>query len=176
MTPITAQNLLAPYKEVLGKNFVAYSNHVHRVVQLTMALKHTIKKSDEEKIIIAAVFHDIGIWTRKTFDYLDPSIAESRTFLQKIKKTEWEAEIFQIIRMHHKISTYSGDYHDNVEAFRKADLVDLSKGLKSFGVSKNIIKNNYLKFPSNGFQKILFLLFLKQIFISPMNPLPMLKK
>jgi hypothetical protein len=32
-----------------------------------------MKNGNEEKYAIAAVFHDIGIWTTHTIDYLDPS-------------------------------------------------------------------------------------------------------
>ena len=34
-----------------------------------------VGRSDIEKIAVAAAFHDLGIWTNKTFDYIPPSIA-----------------------------------------------------------------------------------------------------
>jgi HD superfamily phosphodiesterase len=36
-------------------------------------------RGDLEKIAAAAVFHDLGIWTDRTFDYIAPSIALART-------------------------------------------------------------------------------------------------
>jgi hypothetical protein len=34
-----------------------------------------------EKIAIAGVFHDLGIWTNKTFDYIAPSVVLAREYL-----------------------------------------------------------------------------------------------
>jgi hypothetical protein len=36
---------------------------------------HDQDRVDLEKIAVAAVFHDLGIWTNKTFDYIAPSVA-----------------------------------------------------------------------------------------------------
>ena len=36
---------------------------------------------DLEKIAVAAVIHDLGIWTNKTFDYIAPSAALAREHL-----------------------------------------------------------------------------------------------
>ena len=45
------------------------------------------EKNNEEKYAIASVFHDVGIWTDHTFDYLDPSIEQAKIYLTEIKKT-----------------------------------------------------------------------------------------
>ncbi|WP_205945820.1 hypothetical protein [Pedobacter hiemivivus] len=42
---------------------------------------------------IAAVYHDIGIWTDRTIDYLDPSIVQANNYLREIGKAEWIEEI-----------------------------------------------------------------------------------
>lgn len=39
------------------------------------------KKINAEKYAIAAVFHDIGIWTNHTLDYLDPSAGQAKAYL-----------------------------------------------------------------------------------------------
>ena len=38
--------------------------------------------NSDSKIAVAAVFHDIGIWSNKTFDYLEPSVALAREYLK----------------------------------------------------------------------------------------------
>jgi hypothetical protein len=46
-----------------------------------------------EKVAVAAAFHDLGIWTDGTFDYLPPSIRLAREWLGQSGKAEWEPEI-----------------------------------------------------------------------------------
>ncbi len=170
------ESLLFPYKEIIGASYVPYKNHVHRIVNFTLELKDGIKADDEDKIAIAAVFHDIGMWTANSFDYLNPSMAEANNYLREHGKIEWVEEITLMIDMHHKLTMYDGVFTDNVEAFRKADLIDLTKGVKRFGLSKNILSKNYEEFPMGGFRKIIVSKFLKNLLKNPFKPLPMFKK
>lgn len=169
-------NMLLPYKETIGSHFLHYKNHVHRVVNFSLSLKNKFVDDDDIKIAIATVFHDIGMWTANTFDYLNPSIEEALNYLRKENKEEWSQEISLIIEMHHKRTAYNGKFADNVEAFRKADLIDLTKGLKKFGLSKQLIEKNYAKYPMGDFRKIITLKFVNNLFKNPLNPLPMFKK
>ena len=57
----------------LGGDFTAYRNHAYRVVNFCCALAPCADTS-LEKVALAAAFHDLGIWTAHTFDYLAPSI------------------------------------------------------------------------------------------------------
>lgn len=168
--------LLFPYKEVIGLNYIPYKNHVHRIVNFTLELKEELKAEDETKIAIAAVFHDIGMWTAHSFDYLDPSIAEATEYLKAHGKTEWTEEITLIINMHHKLTKYEGKFADNVEPFRKADLIDLTKGLKHFDLSKALIAKNYAEFPMGSFRKTIVSKFFTNLLKHPSRPLPMFKK
>ena len=40
-------------------------------------------EDEKERIVIAGCFHDIGIWTGPSYDYLPPSIAAARAYLDK---------------------------------------------------------------------------------------------
>ena len=57
-----------------------------------------------EKVAIAAAFHDLGIWTDRTFDYLTPSAALARAYLAGSGRSEWIPEITETIFSHHKVS------------------------------------------------------------------------
>ena len=46
-----------------------------------------------EKIAVAAVFHDLGIWTNHTFDYIAPSVALAREHLSACAQADWISEI-----------------------------------------------------------------------------------
>jgi hypothetical protein len=75
----TIDEVLRDHASELGHDFIGYRNHVYRVVNLYAAI---VKGSAElEKIAIAAVFHDLGIWINKTFDYIAPSVALARVYL-----------------------------------------------------------------------------------------------
>ena len=75
----TIDRVLHEHASELGHDFVAYRNHVYRVVNLCAVM---VKDDDDlEKIAVAAVFHDLGIWTNRTFDYIAPSIARAREYL-----------------------------------------------------------------------------------------------
>lgn len=168
--------LISPFERQLGKDYLSYRNHVHRVANLCWALKHNSDTDDVEKIAIAAVYHDIGIWTDSTFDYLDPSRRMASAYLSQHGKAEWNEEIATMIDMHHKITSYKGPFRENVEAFRKADLLDLSMGKISFGIKRQFIQENYRRFPLRGFHSTILSAFFRHFIRHPLNPLPMMKR
>lgn len=62
-----------------------------------------------EKYALASEFHDLGIWTDKTFDYLEPFISLANNYLNISGKSDLSNEIKAMINMHHKRSRYSGE-------------------------------------------------------------------
>ena len=104
-----------------------YRNHVYRVVNLCVAMAG---RNELEKIAVAAVFHDLGIWTNRTFDYIAPSIALAHDYLVAHAREDWTAEIEGMIADHHKITPSTADPDSLVEAFRRADWIDVTRGLR----------------------------------------------
>jgi hypothetical protein len=165
--------LFASYASVIGKDTEKYRNHVYRIFNYTLFLSNN---ADEEKYAIAAFFHDIGIWTNKTFDYLKPSIDLAKAYLLKNNKENWSDEIALMIDNHHKTTTYKGNYKNTVEIFRKADWTDVTLGLIHFEIPSDYIKQVENQFPYNGFHLFLVKLFFKNLLQHPFKPLPMFKK
>ena len=168
--------LIKPYQGIIGNHYLPYKNHVHRVVNLALTIHQKPSEEDKMKIAIAGVFHDIGLWTANTFNYLDPSIEEAIKYLRSSGRDQWIEEVSLIINMHHKLSSYKGLFGQNIESFRRADLADVSKGLFRFGLSKKQLKQNFQMFPMEGFIKILMSMFFSNLLKHPLKPLPMLKK
>ena len=164
--------LLIPFKEIIGNDFNKYSNHVHRVFLNCLLLDPS--PGNSEKYAVASVFHDIGIWTNHTFDYLGPSIGQASYYLQVTGKTEWITEISEMIYWHHKISPYSGKF-STTENFRKADWIDVSLGVLKFGCDRNQLKSNRALYPNSGFHLFLVSKSLANLWRHPLNPLPMFK-
>lgn len=158
----------------LGGDFTAYRNHTYRVVNLGLALS-AADPARLQKMAIAAAFHDLGIWTDGTFDYLGPSVELASAYLAKAGRGDWTAEIAAMILEHHKISPYRGDPAWLVEPFRRADWIDVSMGLRTFGLSRRVIREIRSTWPGAGFHKRLVQLELSRLRTHPWSPLPMVK-
>ena len=176
VTPATAaiDRILRPHADVIGRDFTGYANHVHRVARLCIALSPDTPDA-VEKIGIAAAFHDLGIWTDRTFDYLAPSVRLAHAYLMEHGRTAWVDEITAMILEHHKLSSYRSDRHVLVEPFRRADWIDVSKGLLRFGVSKALWTEVQATWPNAGFHATLLRLELNRLRTHPWSPLPMMR-
>lgn len=169
------ENILTPYKDKLSKDYRAYRYHLYRIINFCLLLESKLNPEQVEKIVIAACFHDLGIWTNNTFDYLQPSINLARNYLEANGLASWSSEIALMIEQHHKCTCYKDDNRFLVDVFRKADWIDVSLGILRFGLSTNDIKRIKIKFPNAGFHKRLIQLTTREFFKHPLNPLPMMK-
>lgn len=170
----TLDTLLNAHAGQLGDDFAAYRNHTYRVANLCAVLSSSGMRQIE-KIAIAAAFHDLGIWTDGTFDYLQPSVRLAGTYLVNSGKAEWVPEITEMILQHHKISPYRTNPDWLVEPFRRADWADITRGLISPGLSRKLIGAVYTQWQSAGFHKRLVQLELAHVRKHPLNPLPVFR-
>jgi hypothetical protein len=168
------EDIMPKFKPVLGTDYDKYKNHVYRVFLNCLLIDG--EKDNEEKYALAALFHDIGIWTNDTFDYLDPSIEQAKIYLTETNKTAWIDEICLMIYWHHKINKYQGAHEGIVETFRKADWIDVSLALLTFKFDKKKINETRRRFPNLGFHIFLIKETIKNLFKHPLNPLPIFKK
>ena len=76
----------------LGSDFTAYRNHAYRVLNICVALSPD-GPAHLEKVAIAAAFHDLGIWTNHTFDYIPPSVTLARAHLIALGQAAWITEM-----------------------------------------------------------------------------------
>ncbi len=164
--------LLQHHAPAVGNDFTAYRNHTYRVINFSSALS-TDDPVRLDKMAIAAAFHDLGIWTDKTFDYLPPSERLARGYLAENDKMEWAPEIIAMIHEHHKITRYKSNPAWLVEAFRRADLVDISRGVIAFGLPRKFVRDVLSTFPNAGFHKCLVQLSFRRLLSHPLSPLPM---
>jgi hypothetical protein len=174
MPTTTIDTILHTYQPYLGAHYEKYRNHVCRVFHNCRHIDPD--HNNEEKYAIVAVFHDIGIWTNNTIDYLEPSIVQLDIYLKKTGRGQWLDECNAMINWHHKTSPYTGPFQQTVETFRKSDWIDVSLGFRTFGVNKQHISHNRQQYPNRGFHWFLMKKLLKNLFIHPLRPLPMFKK
>jgi hypothetical protein len=170
----TLDAILARHEGEIGADFVGYRNHAYRVANLCLA--HRPGGGDVvEKVAIAVAFHDLGIWTDHTFDYLEPSVALAMQYLAETGQGPWGPEIAAMIREHHKITSYKGDPGWLVEPFRRADWTDVTLGALAFGTPRSLIREIQKTWPDAGFHRLLVRLELRHLGKHPLNPLPVLR-
>ena len=175
LTEIAAiDEVLGAHAAALGGDFTGYRNHAYRVANLCLALAPEAP-GRVEKIALAAAFHDLGIWTDGTFDYLPPSIRLARAHLARVGRTEWDAEITAMISEHHKVTRAGGDPGSLVEPFRRADWIDVTRGLRTFGVPRSLLREVFATWPDAGFHWRLVRLSIHGLRSHPLNPLPMFR-
>ncbi len=168
----TIDSILDDHAAVLQDDFPGYRNHVYRIVNLCVAFAG---RSDIEKIAVAAAFHDLGIWTNGTFDYIAPSIALAHDYLVARVREDWIAEIEGMIADHHKITPSTADPDSLIEAFRRADWIDVTRGLRGFGIPRPFLARLLATWPDAGFHWRLVELTLARFRSHPLTPLPMIK-
>ncbi len=171
----TIEFVLARYGTELGGDATGYRNHVYRVANLCLLRSGDNDVDVTEKVAIAAVFHDLGIWTSRTFDYLPPSEALARQYLAWVDRVAWSDEVCAVIHEHHKLTAYGDPSRALVESFRRADLIDVSRGWRRFGIPHSTIRALYGIWPSAGFHVRLMQLFLRRLVAHPLDPLPMVR-
>jgi hypothetical protein len=166
--------LFSGYQQLLKDDYKAYRNHCLRVFNFCCALSGS-KPTDTDKIAVAVFFHDLGIWTEHTFDYLAASQHLSRLYLEKSGRSEWQSEIDAMIGQHHKLTRYKKSPEWLVEPFRKADWIDMSGGMLRFKLPDDFVTDVLEAFPNAGFHKKLFQLAIERLKTHPFSPLPMVK-
>lgn len=166
--------LFEHWGEALGADYEAYHGHVYRVFNLAFSMLGN-ETDGEDKLAIACVFHDLGIWTHKTFDYLGPSEAMAADYLNQQGLKDWTQPVTLAIDHHHKLRPYEGPHATLVEALRRADLADLSFGLIRGGIDEGLAQKTREAFPNAGFHKRLLQLGFSWMLRHPLNPLPMMK-
>jgi hypothetical protein len=62
-----------------------------------------------------------------------------------------------------------------VEPFRKADWVDVSRGIVTYGLARRFLAEVFSTWPNAGFHKRLVQLSLKRLRTHPLHPLPMMR-
>ncbi|KAJ3064912.1 hypothetical protein HDU98_011680 [Podochytrium sp. JEL0797] len=173
-------SLLDIYKGRIGKDFEGYRGHCYRVFNLvSVAHGKPLSQKQEEMVAIAIAFHDVGLWSHG-IDYIDPSVVECRTYLAENPKLVPDAEdrdiIYAMIDNHHKWFFYSEN--GLVEAFRQADWMDASMGMRTFEALPADVRamRDFTLFPEAGFYNTLIRFTKENLMMNPFSyPLPMMQ-
>lgn len=167
--------LLASWRAALGPAWPAYRNHCQRLYHLTRAFHPGSSAAEDRLIAVAAVFHDIGIWSHDTLDYLEPSARLALDWLAEQGDSPQVAVLVRaMIVEHHKLRA-AGSGTDLVEAFRRADWTDVCQGFRRFGLERAVYHALRVQYPFLGFHTLLVKLGIRQLGRDPLHPLPMFR-
>lgn len=167
-----ADNLFEANAAVFGGDLATYRGHVHRVIGI-VGLQCDVPAAVAGPLGLAAFFHDAGIWFDGTWDYLGPSVRRAVAALDKSDEP-YSGLVSSLINEHHRLRRA---HHDDplVEAFRRADLTDVTAGLIAPGVSRTRYQALVAEYPADGFRPMLFRAFGRGLRESPLHPAPMVK-
>ncbi len=167
-------SLFQEWKPRLGRDYTAYRHHVYRVFNLASALAGA-DGEDLEKLAAAAAFHDASIWLDDTFDYLEPSIGRAEAHLIENGHESWALEVKAMIGQHHKVSPWNGPGSRLVEAFRRADWLDVCLFALPTRLPRSFLGQVLKRFPRKGFHGRLVVFTIRWTRQHPFRPLPMFK-
>jgi hypothetical protein len=137
--PLVEQILDSHREHALGdeRGWASYRGHIYRVFNLARVVVPDHDDRDD-KLAIAAAFHDIDVFS--SLNYLGPSIRTMDAWLQRTGRSAWADELTVIVAKHHHLTRYRGPYAELAEAFRWADLNDLSQGLIRAGLPRQQVR------------------------------------
>lgn len=165
-------DVLETYRAAMGRDFRGYRGHVYRTFNFALALSGA--SQDSKELALAAAFHDIGIWTDGTFDYLEPSARRASQYVAARRLDVDVTELEHAVLHHHGLRSRRG-VSAFVEAFRRADWADVSWGLLSWGVPKELVRDAHAAFPNAGFHGCLLREGVRWAMRHPWRALPMLR-
>ncbi|CAA9477782.1 MAG: Enoyl-CoA hydratase [uncultured Solirubrobacteraceae bacterium] len=155
------------------RSWQGYHAHVYRVLNLARTLAPQSPDRDE-KLAIAGAFHDLVAF--RTLDYLAPSIAAQDAWLARTGRSAWADELALVVAEHHKLTPYRRAHAPLVEAFRRADLADLSQGLLHPGLSRAYVKAVRSAFDAGPFfARVVAPGLARRIVRHPRDPLPLMR-
>lgn len=166
--------ILNQWKSELGNDFLPYRNHVYRVYNMAVFLS-AAKGVERSKLAVAAAFHDLGIWSNGTWDYIQPSVERAAAYLAEKKHKNWVFDVSFMISEHHKLSRFKAAPSPLINAFRAADWLDVMLFLLPTRIPKAYRNELLVHFPRAGFHRRLLDMGLAWAVRHPFNPLPMFK-
>ena len=107
---------------------------------------------DREVLLIAGLLHDIGLYDAASHGGV--YVVEGAEFTADLlRKQDWGGDrirlCFDAIERHHEVRS-QWERGAEVELIRRADLVDLTSGLVTFGLSREWLRDLFKSVPRDG--------------------------
>ena len=162
------ETVLDRYRAELGQQMPAYRNHVYRCITYHQLL---LGAQIADFAALAWATHDLGIWTAGTFDYLGASADLASLHADEFGIRDVH-QARMLITEHHRLRPADDRMTDT---FRRADLVDVSRGLIAGEIGRSQVHAVVTQLPYNGFHAFLAKGLSSYAVRHPLRPLPMLR-
>jgi hypothetical protein len=149
--------------------WAGYRNHAQRVFIFASRLAEP-RPDTGEMIAIAAAFHDLAVF--RTLDYLVPNLEAMDIWLATRGRPEWRREIGLAITMHHRVRPYRGEAAWLVEPMRRADWIEVTGGVMTAGVPRDLVRRAQHELPMGSFASKSGLRIAAHAVTHPLDPLP----
>ena len=149
----TERVALGRLREITGQTGGAMERHCLRVFLIADRLATAREANvDREVLLTAGLLHDIGLYDEASHGGV--YVTEGAEFTAELlKQRGWgEARIrlcFDAIERHHEIRSQWG-HGTEVELIRRADLVDLTSSLVTFGLTREWLRDLFRSVPRDG--------------------------
>lgn len=164
--------VLETNRQAIGSLYPAWLAHSYRMLNICV---NACPQEPADKFAVAIAFHDLPAAIDGDLRYLDRAAALARTWLTEHQLTEWGPEVCAMIVNHHKIRPYTGPHAATVDAFRRADWIDVSLGHWSGGQDKNLVARINRELPLTDGHRALVRILLPYALRHPLKPFPMLR-
>jgi hypothetical protein len=162
------ESVIARFRRDLGDSAPVYRNHVMRSLNYQSLLLGDVVS---DTAALAWSVHDIGIWTASTFDYLGPSAAALPKLAEELGVADVD-EAIEMVLNHHRVRRVADK---QVETFRQADLIDVSRGVVRFGLPRRDLRDVVRALPYLGFHRWLARGLAGYAVKHPSHPAPMVR-
>lgn len=166
--PELVDETLARYATALGSSAPVYRNHVLRGLNYHALL---LREALPDSAVLAWTVHDLGVWTAGTLDYLAPSADLVNELANDFGVTDVDGARAMVLD-HHKLR--AADNRLN-ETFRRADLIDASRGVIRYGIARARVREIVGTFPYLGFHRWLAAGLARHAVKHPTAPAPMVR-
>lgn len=154
--------------------FAGYRGHAYRVLNLARAGVPDDVDDRDDKLAVAAAFHDLEVFG--SLDYLAPSIRAQDAWLQQTGRQAWSHELAVVIAEHHRLTPCKGPHARLAEAFRRADLADVSQGLIHPGLERAYVREVRAAFDVGPFfTRVVSMALVRRVIRAPLDPMPHLR-
>ncbi len=151
--------------------WAGYRGHVYRVVNYARVLEPDAGGDRDDKLAIAGAFHDLDAF--HSLDYLAPSIRAQDAWLRRTGREAWSDELAVVIAEHHRMTRCKGPHARLAEAFRRADLADVSQGLIHPGIPRAFMREVRATFDVGPFfTRLVPMAVVHRVRSHPLDPLP----
>jgi hypothetical protein len=164
--------VLGTNRQAIGPLHPVWHRHSYRMLNICV---NACPQEPVDKFAVAIAFHDLPAAIDGNLVYVDRAAALARAWLTKHRLTEWGPEVSAMIVNHHKIRTYTGPHAATVDAFRRADWIDVFLGHWSGGQDENLVARVNRELPLNDGRRALAHILLPYALRHPLKPFPMLR-